>query len=84
MVVRNKVSGPFKGKYFTGYASRKNHIRYVHDHETILKTFKDQIVHHHPIEDVFARAMGNFAYQFRAPDFDEVKAIVRFIQDVES
>ena len=84
MVVRNKVGGPFKGKYFTGYASRKNHIRYVHDHLKILRTFKNQIVNYHPIEDVFARAMGNFAYQFRSPDFDEVKAIVRFIQDVES
>lgn len=83
MVVNNTVGGPFTGRYYTGYASRKNHIRYVNDHRAILAAHGDRIVHYAPIEDVFSRAMGNFAYQFRSQDFDEVKAIVRFIQDVE-
>lgn len=83
MVVANKVGGPFTGRYYTGYASRKNHIRYVNDHRAILAAHGDRIVHSAPIEDVFSRAMGNFAYQFRSEDFEEVKAIVRFIQDVE-
>ena len=81
MVVHNKVDGPFVGRYYTGYASRKNHIRYVNDHQAIMKAHGKEIVHFAPIEDVFSRAMGNFAYQFRSKDFDEVKAIVRFIQD---
>jgi hypothetical protein len=83
MVVNNKVGGPFTGRYYTGYASRKNHIRYVNDHQAILAAHGKRIVHYAPIEDVFSRAMGNFAYQFRSEDFEEVKAIVRFIQDVE-
>jgi hypothetical protein len=83
MVVHDKVQGPFKGRYFVGYASRKNHIRYSHDHQAILKAHGGEIVHFAPIEDVFSRAMGNFAYQFRSEDFDEVKAIVRFIQATE-
>ncbi|WP_313527530.1 ATP-grasp domain-containing protein [Shinella sp.] len=83
MVVNNKVGGPFTGRYYTGYASRKNHIRYVNDHQAVLAAHGDRIVHFAPIENVFSRAMGNFAYQFRSEDFDEVKAIVRFIQDVE-
>jgi len=83
MVVNNKVGGPFAGRYYTGYASRKNHIRYVNDHRAILAAHGDRIVHFAPIEDVFSRAMGNAAYQFRSEDFEEVKAIVRFIQDVE-
>lgn len=83
MVVDNKVGGPFTGRYYTGYASRKNHIRYVNDHAAILAAHGDRIVHFAAIEDVFSRAMGNFAYQFRSEDFEEVKAIVRFIQDVE-
>jgi len=83
MIVHNKVGGPFTGRYYTGYASRKNHIRYVNDHRAILATHGDRIVHFAPIEDVFSRAMGNAAYQFRSEDFEEVKAIVRFIQDVE-
>ncbi|WP_413993539.1 ATP-grasp domain-containing protein [Labrys okinawensis] len=83
MVVHNRAGGPFKGRYFVGYASRKKHIRYVHDHRAILAAHGDRIVHFAPIEDVFSRAMGNFAYQFRSEDFDEVKAIVRFIQATE-
>lgn len=83
MVADNTVGGPFEGRYFVGYASRKNHIRYVNDHQAILKAHGDKIVHFAPIEAVFSRAMGNFAYQFRSQDFDEVKAIVRFIQAVE-
>ena len=82
MVVDNKVGGPFTGRHYTGYASRKNHIRYVNDHQAVLAAHGDRIVHFAPIEDVFSRAMGNFAYQFRSEDFEEVKAIVRFIQDV--
>ena len=83
MVVNNTLGGPFTGRYYTGYASRKNHIRYVNDHRAILAVHGDRIVHFAPIEDVFSRAMGNFAYQFRSEDFEEVKAIVRFIQHVE-
>ena len=83
MVVNNTVGGPFKGRYYTGYASRKNHIRYVNDHRAILAAHGARIVHFAQIEDVFSRAMGNAAYQFRSEDFEEVKAIVRFIQDVE-
>ncbi|MCR6498277.1 ATP-grasp domain-containing protein [Shinella sp. CPCC 101442] len=83
MVVHNTVGGPFTGRYYTGYASRKNHIRYVNDHRAIVAAHGEKIVHFAPIEDVFSRAMGNFAYQFRSEDFEEVRAIVRFIQDSE-
>ncbi len=83
MVVKNRGGGPFTGRYCKGYASRKNHIRYVNDHKAVLAVHGDKIVHFAPIVDVFSRAMGNFAYQFRSENFDLVKAIVRFIQDVE-
>lgn len=80
MVVRNTVGGPYKGKYYTGYASRKKHKEYVHSHEEILKTYGDSIVNYDLIEDVFSRAMGNSAYQFRSTSFEKVREIVQFIQ----
>ena len=79
MVVKNSVGGPYKGKYFTAYASRKRHIRYRHDHQAVLAAHKDKIVHHHEIEDVFSRAMGNYAYQMRSKNLEELKDAVRFI-----
>lgn len=80
MVVNNKVGGPYKGKYNTGYASRKNHKNYIHTHEDILETYSDKIVNYGEIEDVFSRAMGNRAYQFRSVNLDEIKEIVDYIQ----
>ncbi len=84
MVVNNAVGGPYKGRYFTGYASRKDHIRYINSHEAILAAYGDKIVYSSPIEAVFSRAMGNFAYQFRSESFDEVREITGFIQAVET
>jgi hypothetical protein len=81
MVVNGKVDGPFIGKYHTGYASRKNHKQYLHDHDAILRRLNGQIVKHSAIEPVFSRAMGNYAYQFRTETLEEVKQIINFIQE---
>ena len=48
--------------YFIMYASRKDHIPYLHSHEHILHELKDLIVHHERMSDVFARAIGNHGY----------------------
>ncbi|WP_379137479.1 acetyl-CoA carboxylase biotin carboxylase subunit family protein [Paenibacillus sp. sgz500958] len=80
MVVHNEVGGPYPGQYYSGYASRKNHKHYVHSHEDILRTFGGQIVNYNEIEDIFSRASGNRAYQFRSAQLDDVRDIVKFIQ----
>jgi len=80
MVVNNKIGGPFPGKYYTGYASRKTHKNYIHSHREILQTYLKEIVNFENIEDIFSRAMGNSAYQFRALNLDKVREIVSYIQ----
>jgi len=80
MVAHNQVAGPFPGKYYTGYASRKFRLQYQHNHDAILKTWGSKIVRHGPIDKVFRRAMGDFAYQFRAETLEEVREIATFIQ----
>jgi biotin carboxylase len=84
MVVNNQAGGPYKGKYFTAYASRKRHIRYSHDHEAVLAAHGDKIVHHQPIEEVFSRAMGHYAYQLRTTNLDDAMEAVRFIHAEEA
>ena len=84
MVVNGKIDGPFKGKYYTAYASRKNHKSYCHDHEAILQQFNGKLMKHSSIEPVFSRAMGNYAYQFRSESLEEVKKIIGFIQQEKS
>lgn len=83
MVVHNHVGGPYPGRYYSGYASRKDHKHYVHSHEDILRTYGGQIVNYSEIENIFSRASGNRAYQFRSTQLDEVRDIVKFIQQEE-
>jgi hypothetical protein len=81
MVVNCTTGGPFTGKYFTAYASRKRHIRYRHDHKAVLAAHGDKILHHYAIEEVFSRAMGNYAYQLRSKNLDEVRQAVTYIHE---
>jgi len=80
MVVKNIVNDQPEGKYFTGYASRKSHKQYQYNHNQILNEFNGKILYFNKIENVFSRAMGNFAYQFRTKTYEEVKDIINFIQ----
>jgi len=80
LIVKKTVDNQPEGKYFTGYASRKFHKKYKHDHNQILSQYRGKILYYHDIEKVFSRAMGNFAYQFRAETYNEVKEIIEYIQ----
>ena len=81
MVVNNKVSGNFKGRYYTAYASRKDHYNYRHPHMEVVKKLGSSLVRHNAIERIFSKAMGNYAYQVRSTDPAEVRAAVKFIQE---
>jgi hypothetical protein len=80
MVVNGKIDGPFRGKYYTAYASRKYHKRYLHDHETIMEQYNGNLVKHSAIPQIFSRAMGNYAYQFRSKSLQEVRQIISYVQ----
>jgi hypothetical protein len=80
MVMNGTIGGPFNGKYYTAYASRKDHRHYKHDHQAVLKELNGRLLRHSPIESVFSRAMGNYAYQFRADSLEEIQQIINFIQ----
>lgn len=79
MVVKDAVGGPYEGKYFTAYASRKRRLHYLHSHEDVLAAHGDKIVHHQAIEEVFSRAMGNYAYQMRSKDAAALREAVAYI-----
>ena len=42
MVVKDAAGGPYEGKYFTAYASRKRHLHYLHSHEDVLAAHRRQ------------------------------------------
>ncbi len=80
MVVLDRVEEQTPGKYFTGYAARKDHKTYLHAHEEIMDRYGTAILNFNRIEEVFSRAMGNEAYQFRAETYEQVKEIINYIQ----
>jgi biotin carboxylase len=79
MVVNDAAGGPYTGKYFTAYASRKDHIAYLHGHADVLAALGDTIVRHNAIEPIFSRAMGNYAYQMRSTDPRALREAVAYI-----
>ena len=79
MVVNGRVDGPFEGKYYTAYASRKYHKHYRHDHETVMHELNGKLVKHSAIAPIFSRAMGNYAYQFRSGSLEEIRHMINFI-----
>ena len=79
MVVANKVSGDFEGKYFTAYASRKDRYTYRHSHADVLAAHDGMVVRHNAIEPIFSRAMGNYAYQLRSTDPAALRRAVDYI-----
>jgi carbamoylphosphate synthase large subunit len=80
MITRDDVKVVSDAQYFTGYASRKERKRYRNTHDQILNHYGDKILYYSPIERVFSRAMGNYAYQFRTKTYKEVKEIIEYIQ----
>lgn len=83
MVVNNQVEGLFIGKYNTGFASRKNHINYIYSHDEIMQNYWNKMVNFGSIEDKLSQSRGNYAYQFRSANLDEVKEIISFIHATE-
>ena len=52
--------------------------------QAVLAAHGDKIVHHQPIEKVFSKAMGNYAYQMRSKDRAALRAAVDFIHAEEA
>lgn len=84
MVVKDEACPPAKGKYYVAYASRKDRISYRHDHQAVLAAHGDKILRHQPIEKVFSKAMGDYAYLMRSKDLAELRAAVDFIHAADA
>ncbi|NGZ74041.1 ATP-grasp domain-containing protein [Saccharibacillus alkalitolerans] len=80
MVVHGGSGEPPRGRYYTGYASRKDRKTYVRGHEEIMRQLGGEIVRYDAIDEIFSRASGNRAYQFRAESLERVREIADYIQ----
>ena len=69
----------FDRKYHCCYASRKQAIDYVHSDDEIVSTFGSHLCQIDQVPGVFASALGERGYIFRAEDLDRIFAIIGFI-----
>ncbi|MFN2284860.1 MAG: acetyl-CoA carboxylase biotin carboxylase subunit family protein [Anaerolineae bacterium] len=82
IVVHNAFTAEYSRPYHCAFVARRNQIRYVHSHEDVLAVCAPAMAHHEPISPVFARAMGDYAYLVRSPDFDTLMSAIEYIHEV--
>ena len=68
-------------EYFCVYAGRKDSKRYVHNHEEILEKYGDRMKMCERMPEMMVRTMGNQMYTVRLDTEEEVKELIRFVQE---
>ncbi len=68
-------------RYNCLYAGRKSGPTYRLSHDEVLSTFRDLIVHHERIDDVFSAAIGTYGYVMRHPQLEPLFEAARRIQE---
>jgi hypothetical protein len=82
LLVHGRWDVHFERKYHCCYASRKNGLNYVHSHDEILARYSDQMCQVDRVPGVFASALGDMGYIFRAGDFKRLNEIIHFIHHI--
>jgi len=62
------------------WAGRKRDRTYQLAHDEVMARFRDLIIHHERVQDVFAAAIGNEGYILRGPDVEPLRAAALEIQ----
>jgi hypothetical protein len=79
MLVHSRTDIPYQRKYHCCYASRKDNLPYVHNHDEILATYSDHLCQIDRVPGVFAEALGEQGYIFRCREFTKLREIIEFI-----
>ncbi len=79
LLVRGNNQLDFERRYFCGYASRKENLRYLHSHEEIIERYGADICQVNQIPVVFSGALGELGYIFRTEKTSRLQEIIRFI-----
>jgi hypothetical protein len=81
IVVRGRFEARAERPYHVSYIGRKASRWYAHSHEDILRDHGAKILLHTPIDSVFTRAIGDYAYLARAKSMDELWPVADYIHE---
>ena len=80
VVVHGRFDARWERPYHVCYIGRKWSKRYAHSHEEVLQKYGPVILMHTPIDSIFRRAIGDYAYLVRSTEMKEILPVVEFIQ----
>lgn len=79
VVAFNSFTQPVTYPYHCAFVGRKQYRPYLYTHEEILQMAAPVLIHHEPMVPLFVRAMGDYAYVLRSPDFEALQHIIQLI-----
>lgn len=79
VVVNNYCQANNSRPYHSLYISRKSHLNYQYSHQQILERYGTQLMYHRPVELLFQRILGEYAYIFRSEKEENILELIRFI-----
>ncbi len=82
VILFNSFTQTVTHPYHCTFVGRKHHRPYLYAHDVILQMCAPVLVYHEPMVPLFARAMGDYAYVLRSPDFEVLQHHIRMILQV--
>jgi hypothetical protein len=79
VVAHNRFTAQVTRPYYCAYLGRRGMHAYAHSIEDILGAFPGKVVHHAPIQGVFAAAIGDYGILARSPDWEEIDEMAAYI-----
>lgn len=79
VVVFNSFTQTVTHPYHCAFVGRKRHLPYTHTHEEVLQLCAPVLIDHAPMVPLFARAMGDYAYVLRSPDYNILEHYIKLI-----
>jgi hypothetical protein len=83
ITVGRPVTLAYERPYHCCYIGRKLDKLYHHRHYDVLRTYKDIIAHHAPIQGRFRDSLGDYGYLVRSPSLELVLGAARYFQALE-
>ena len=81
VVVKGRFEASYDRAYHVSYIGRKERKNYAHSRDEVLRKFGPAILTHTPIDSVFRRAIGDYAFLVRSKSMEDIWPIVDYIQE---
>lgn len=79
LVARNEFDASIERKYYCAHVGRKYGREFRHDLDEVVERCGPEFLKHEELPGIFAKALGDHAFIFRAEELDDVMEKAKFI-----